>query len=97
MFLTTLITTILNVLASDPITHLGNGLLLLLDRGVYQLVASAFSIFIIMSQMNLSSISNMAAFIVDRLKALIIVFVIIAAIYLILSIILMEFQHFSSN
>ena len=76
MFLTTLITTILNVLASDPITHLGNGLLLLLDRGVYQLVASAFSIFIIMSQMNLSSISNMAAFIVDRLKALIIVFVI---------------------
>lgn len=76
MFLTTLITTIINVLASDPITHLGNGLFLLLDKGVYQLVASAFSIFIIMCQLNLSSIYNMASFIVDRVKALIIVFII---------------------
>ena len=76
MFFTTLITTILNVLASDPITHLGNGLLLLLDRGVYQLVSSAFSIFIIMSQLNLSSVYNMASFIIDRIRALVIVFII---------------------
>ena len=76
MFLITLLTTIINFLASNPTASFIDSIFVHFDKGVYQLVSSTFTLFIIMCQLNLNVIYSMASSLVDRLKALIIVFII---------------------
>jgi len=76
MFLITLITTIINFLASNPTATLMDNVFVWFDKGVYRLVSSSFTLFMIMCQLNLNVIYSLAASLIDRLKALIIVFII---------------------
>lgn len=76
MFFTTLLPTVLHILANNPVASFGDSILIWIDKGVYRLVQTTFTLFIIMCQLNLSVIYDLAAPLVDRLKALIIVFII---------------------
>ena len=76
MFFSTLITSFVKILASTPIGSAFDSLLLWIDRGVYRLVQTSFTLFMIMCQLNLNVIYDMAVSLIDRLKALIIVFII---------------------
>ena len=76
MLFTTWIAFLLKLLASNPLEKGLSTIFVALDRGVYQLVQSAFTIFMIMSQLNLNIIYTIASGIVVRLKVLIIVFII---------------------
>ncbi len=76
MLFSTLITSFVKILASTPIGSIFDGLLVWIDRGVYRLVQTSFTLFMIMCQLNLNVIYDIAVSLVDRLKALIIVFII---------------------
>ena len=56
MFLITLITTIINFLASSPTATLMDSVFVWFDKGVYRLVSSSFTLFMIMCQLNLNVI-----------------------------------------
>ena len=76
MFFITLLTTIINILASSPSTSFIDSIFIYFDRGVYNLVSSTFTLFIMMCQLNLNVIYSMADSLIARLKALVIVFLI---------------------